>query len=728
MEKTIFVTGGAGYLGSIICQKLLEKGYNVKCYDNLYYGRGALDDLEKHKNFKFIKGNTIYIDKHKHELEGCYAVIHLAELANDPSCDLEPEMTQVFNVQASVQLARLAKKMGIPRFVFGSSCSVYGMNDGDILTECSRLNPLTRYAESKVKVESELLKLVDSDFCITLLRQATLFGYSKRMRFDLSLNIMTKHAFVDNRIIVLGGGKQWRPFLHVSDSADAFIKVLESGESLVHGEIFNVGSDHLNYTVLDLAEEVCRSVPGSEIEVTDIGSDRRSYKVNFEKIREVLGYKAKKTLKDGATEILHGFQRGEFGAGEDDINYNIRSLRKMIATPVIEGGEHLRYHFIPFSLPQIGKDEETEVLDTMRSGWLTTGPKTRKFEDMIRGYTGSRYCVALNSCTGALHLSLAAMGIGPGDEVITSPVTWPATANVIVHCGATPVFVDIDKDTFNMDPKKLKSCITKNTKAIIPVHMAGQPCDMDAVDKIAQKHGIRVIEDAAHAIGAEYKGRKIGSISSATCFSFYPIKNITTIEGGAVTTDDEELAEKIRILSLHGVSSDAWKRYSQEGTERHHEVLMAGFKYNMTDIQASMGIHQIKKLDSFIKRRECICEIYNSHFKEVPELVIPGNAGYDVKNARHLYILKLRTDLLDIDRDGFMKAMKGENIGVGLHFRSLHLQRYYKERFGFKREDYPNAAEITDSILSLPLYPRLDDEEVISVAKVVKKLVEYYKK
>ena len=728
MKKTILVTGGAGYLGSIVCQKLLNKGYAVRCYDNLFYGDKGIEGLIDNKDFKLIKANTAYITNYEDEFKGCHAVIHLAELANDPSCDLEPEMTEIFNFHMPLKLANIAKANNVKKFIFGSSCSVYGQGYNEHLTEYAPLNPLTRYAESKVKVESELLKLADSDFCMTILRQATLFGYSKRMRFDLSVNIMTKHAFTDKKIIVLGGGKQWRPFLHVSDSADAFIKVLESDDNKVGGEIFNVESNDLNYEIVDLAREVKKHIPEIEIEIADVGEDRRSYRVNFKKINDVLGYNTKKTVKDGVMEILHSFQRGEFENGDDDVYYNIKSLKKMVSTPVIDGGEHLCYHYVPFSLPELGEEEEKEVIDTMRSGWLTTGPKTKKLEEMIADYVGAKHCIAVNSCTAALHLSLVGLGIGEGDEVTTSPITWPSTANVIVHAGATPVFVDIEKDTLNIDPSKIEEKITSKTKAIIPVHMAGQPCDMDKISKIAKKHKLIVIEDAAHAVGAEYKGKKIGSISKSTCFSFYPIKNMTTVEGGAVVTDDDEFAERVRVLSLHGVSSDAWKRYSQQGSTKHHEVVEPGFKYNMSDIQASFGLHQIEKLDNFIERRREITEIYNNYFKGIPEIITPEDVSYPTLNARHLYVVQLNLENLKIDRDSFMEALKKENVGVGIHFRSLHLQKYYKERFDFNNEDFPNASYVSDRILSLPLYPGLDFNKVILIAKIVKKLAEYYRK
>lgn len=726
MKKTIFVTGGAGYLGSILCKKLINKGYGVKCYDNLYYGDKGIEEILNHEDFKLIKANTFHLGRHVDELKGCHAVIHLAELANDPSCDIEPEMTEIFNVHVPIKLANMAKENKVKRFLFSSSCSVYGKGFNENLSEHSPLNPLTKYAESKVKVESELLKLADSDFYPTMLRLSTLFGYSQRMRFDLSINIMTKNAVVDKKIIVLGGGDQWRPFLHVSDAADAFITMLERDENEVRGEIFNVGSNNLNYKIADLAHEVKKHLPETEIDIADIGADERSYKVNFDKINKFFGYTTKKSVRDGIIEIAHGFQRGEFGKGDGEVHYNVKLLKRLLNTPAIEKGEPLCYRFINFSLPQIDEQEEKEVLDTLRSGWLTTGPKTKKFESMIAEYTGAKHCVALNSCTGALHLCLKALGIKEGDEVITTPVTWPATANVIVHCGATPVFADIEKESLNIDPNEIEKKITKNTKAIIPVHMAGQPCDMDKIEKIAKKHKLVIIEDAAHAIGAEYKKKKIGSISRATCFSFYPIKNITTGEGGAVVTDDEDLAEKIRLLSLHGVSSDAWKRYSQEGCKDHCDVLLPGFKYNMTDIQASLGIHQIKKLDNFIKIRKEIAETYNSCFGDIPTITIPGIVSYPIKHAWHLYIIKLNLDKLRIGRDKFMQALKAENVGCGIHFRSLHIQEYYKKRFNFKAGDFPNANDISDRIISLPIYPKLTKGDVTYVTKILEKLSNFY--
>ncbi|MCH7923718.1 MAG: DegT/DnrJ/EryC1/StrS family aminotransferase [Nitrospinae bacterium] len=301
----------------------------------------------------------------------------------------------------------------------------------------------------------------------------------------------------------------------------------------------------------------------------------------------------------------------------------------------------------------------------------------------------------------ALHLSLVALEVGPGDEVITSPITWPSTANVIIHTGATPVFADLDPATLNIDPEAIEAAITERTKAIIPVHMAGFPCDLDRIHAVAQGHGLAVVEDAAHALGAEYKGEKIGAISEFTCFSFYPIKNITTIEGGALATNNAEWAETARLYSLHGISRDAWKRY-QPGGSLHWELLAPGFKYNMSDVQASLGIHQLPRLDSFIATRRRHAERYREAFAALPEIETFFPEANGLLHAHHLFIIALSNGMLNIDRDGLMEALKAENIATGVHFRSLHIQPYYRETFGYRPEDFPRALDLSNRILSLP--------------------------
>lgn len=383
--------------------------------------------------------------------------------------------------------------------------------------------------------------------------------------------------------------------------------------------------------------------------------------------------------------------------------------------------------FIPFSQPSIGKEERREVMDTLKSGWLTTGPKTKEFEDAFKRYIGCRYAVALNSCTGALHLSLVASGIGRGDRVITTPFTFIATANVILHLGALPIFVDIDPKTFNIDPEGVERCLKKRkVKAIIPVHYGGQPCDMDRILRIAKRYGLIVIEDAAHALGAEYKNRKIGNIGDVTCFSFYATKNLVTGEGGMATTNNKKVADRIRVYSLHGMSKDAWMRYTEKGSW-YYEIIYPGFKYNMMDIQASLGLHQLRRFNQFQKRREEIADSYNKAFQDMEEIKTPYVEN-GVKHAWHLYVLKLKKEKLNIDRDQFIEELKREGIGVSVHFIPVHLHPWYRKNFGFKRGDFPVAEDAYERVVSLPIYPKMKDRDVERVIRTVKRIIRKFRK
>ncbi len=723
--RRVLVTGGAGYLGSLLCRQLLDAGHAVRCFDSLYFSTHGVADLRDNPHFELIQGNLVELERFPDLFDGVDSICHLAGLANDPSCDLEPEMTELANYRATVELGEKAVAAGIRRFVFASSCSVYGTGSGLALDESAELHPVSLYAKSKVRAEKRLNELMEQGLEPVHLRQATLFGLSPRMRFDLAINVMTLHAVRNGRVFVLGGGEQWRPFLHVADSASVFLRCVEAPAELVSGQVFNVGSDEENYQIKDLAKMVVDVVPDADLEQAPGDADLRTYNVSFEKIRRVLEFTPQFSARDGAVEIHEALLDGQFNPHDLPVYYNIKTHQQNQETPVAEGGEPLRGTFLPFALPKIGPEEEAEVLEVLRSGWITTGPRTQKFEQLLTDYTGAKAVVAVNSCTAALHLALAALDIGPGDEVITTPVTWPSTANVIVHTGATPVFVDVERDTFNIDPDLIADKITDKTKAIMPVHMAGQPVDLEAVQRIAEQHGLPVIEDAAHALGAEYRGKRIGSISRFTCFSFYPIKNITTGEGGAIALNNEEDVERVRRLALHGITKDAWNRYTETGSI-HWECVEPGFKYNMPDLCAALGIHQVAKLDGFIETRRRYVRLYRQALLDCPEIITP-NVSDDIRHAHHLFIAMIRPEMLRVDRDQFVNALKQENIGSGIHFRSLHLQPYYRDRFGFSADDFPNANFTSDRIISLPLYPAMSEKDVLQVANTVKKLVKFYR-
>ena len=386
----------------------------------------------------------------------------------------------------------------------------------------------------------------------------------------------------------------------------------------------------------------------------------------------------------------------------------------------------MRKDFLIFGSPKIEQEEIDEVVDSLKSGWISTGPKVAKFEALFKDYIGSKHALALNSCTAGLHLSMIVAGLKPGDEVITTPMTFGATGNSIIHSGAKPVFVDISLPAMNIDPCKIEEKITPKTKAILPVHFAGRPCNMRIIKEVAQKHHLTIIEDAAHAIEATYHGQKIGTISDLTVFSFYVTKNLVTGEGGMITTDNDTYAEKIQTYALHGMSRGAWKRYSDEGF-KHYGIVYPGFKYNMMDIQASLGIHQLKRIENYYKRRKEIWQRYDEAFCNLP-LDTPPPPEENTRHAYHLYTILLRLEELNTDRDTIQQALFEENIGTGIHFISLHLHPYYQKTFGFKKDDFPNAACVSERTISLPFSPKLSDEDVDDVIKTVTKVLKKYKK
>ena len=375
-----------------------------------------------------------------------------------------------------------------------------------------------------------------------------------------------------------------------------------------------------------------------------------------------------------------------------------------------------RREFMLFNPPTIGEEEIQEVVDTLRSPWITTGPKTRKFEQDFAASLGAPGALALNSCTAALHTALATLGIGAGDEVITSVMTFTATVNVIEHVGATPVLVDVMSDTLNLDPRAVAEAITPRTRAIIPVHFAGHPCEMDAIHTLAKEHGIVVIEDAAHALPASYKGRPIGSGTNPVAFSFYATKNLTTAEGGMLTGDPAFL-DRARMVSLHGMNRDAWKRYAKGGSWKY-EVVMPGFKYNMTDIQAAIGLVQLRRLESFAKRRNEIVAMYNDVFGTEEALQTPVSLPH-VESAWHLYVLRLRPGMLAIDRDEFIEELAARNIGTSVHFIPVHMHPYYRDRYGYQAGTFPVAYGNFQRMLSLPLHPGLSNQDVTDVIDAV---------
>jgi dTDP-4-amino-4,6-dideoxygalactose transaminase len=384
-----------------------------------------------------------------------------------------------------------------------------------------------------------------------------------------------------------------------------------------------------------------------------------------------------------------------------------------------------RAEFLPFALHTVGAEEIEEVVDTLRSAWITTGPKTKRFETEFAEFVSAPAAVALSSCTAALHTALATAGIGPGDEVITTPLTFAATLNVIEHVGARPVLVDVEPDTLNIDPARVEAAITDRTKAIVPVHFAGHPAELDRLRELAAASQLLLLEDAAHAMPARYKGRMIGSESNPAAFSFYAIKNLTTAEGGMLT-GAAAFVDRARVISLHGMSRDAWKRYGKGGTWQY-EITHAGFKYNMTDIQAGLGLCQLKKIERFHQRRRDIVAMYRATLGGCDSLELPTERP-EVESAWHLYVLRLRPDALTIDRARFIEELGERNIGTSVHFIPNHVQPFYRNKYGYEPGSFPVAYSNYVRMLSLPLNPRLTDNDVADVAQAVLDTVRTYRR
>ena len=379
---------------------------------------------------------------------------------------------------------------------------------------------------------------------------------------------------------------------------------------------------------------------------------------------------------------------------------------------------------IPFHVPSIGEEEIAEVVDTLRSGWLTTGPKTKLFEQQFAAFIGAPFALAVNSATSALHLALEAIGIGPGDKVITTPYTFTATAEVIRYLGADPVFVDIDPLTFNIDPEQITAALGREPalKALLPVHFAGQACDMGAILDLAHRHGLKVVEDAAHALPTTFDGKMVGTIGDLTVYSFYATKTLATGEGGMVVTANPEYAARISTMRLHGINRDVFDRYSSTVPSWYYEVVAPGFKYNMTDIAAALGLHQLKKVQIFQQRREEIAKSYSEAFADLP-VRVPGLSRPTDMHAWHLYVLRLDLEKLKIGRDAFIESMAREGIGTSVHFIPLHVQPYWRDRYGFTPEDFPVAYDAYRKAVSLPIYPKMTDGEVGRVIDTVRRIL-----
>jgi dTDP-4-amino-4,6-dideoxygalactose transaminase/nucleoside-diphosphate-sugar epimerase len=705
---------------------LLDADCAVRVLDRGCYGVEGLARCAGDGRLEFVEGDVRRLQELGPILNGVDAVIHLAGLANDPSCDLDPEMAWDVNVESTLELARGAVQAGVRRFILASSCSVYGQGVFEWLDEASPANPVSNFAHTKLAAEQGLLAMASESFAPVVLRAATLFGTSPRMRFDLAVNQMAATAQRHGRIEIRGGGQQWRPFLHVDDAARGYVATLTAPAAAVCGEIFNLGCNDCNIRVSDLAEQVATMVPGTIIDRATDDDDRRTYRVNFDKVTARLGFRRAVSLDEGIRELV-GYVETLKGDPFSEEYFNAQRVKHLLATPVAQGGDPVAARFVPLSRPSLGEEEEQAVLETLRSGWLTSGHHIPAFEAAFSRTVSAKHTLAVTSCTAAIHLALVHLGLKPGDEVISPPLTWASTGNTILNMGAKVVFADVDPETLNLDPEATETAITERTRAIIPVHLAGHPCDLDALRGVAARHGIPLIEDAAHALGAAYRGRPVGSDSAFACFSFYSIKNITTMEGGMVAMDDPDAAAHLRSLATNGLDHTAWDRYGRSALARPLEVHEPGYKYLMGNVSAAMGVEQLKKFAAFKAARQRIARLYTEVLRDIPEIRLPVTRP-EVEHAWHLYMIRLNLGQLAKCRDEIAYALRQENIGTGVHFYGLHLHAYYRDVLGVKPEQCPVATAASGEILSLPLHPQLSDRNVHEVVSALKKVLAHAKR
>lgn len=391
----------------------------------------------------------------------------------------------------------------------------------------------------------------------------------------------------------------------------------------------------------------------------------------------------------------------------------------------IKGGTPVRKTFLPYGHQWIEDDDINALTEALKTDWITQGPKISEFEEKVAEYCGAKYAVAVCNGTAALHAACAAAGISEGDEAITSPITFAATANSIVYCGGKPIFADIQEDTQNIDPKQIAKKISPKTKAILPVDFAGHPCDIDEIKHIAKKGGLVLIEDAAHALGADYKDFKVGSLADMTILSFHPVKQITTGEGGMVLTNNKEFHESLKVFRHHGIVRDAGNLSKVDGPW-YYEINNPGYNYRITDFQCALGLSQFSKLDRFVQRRREIADAYNQAFSEIDEIIIPTEKSH-VRSAYHIYVIQLNTGLLTVGRKEVFEALRAENIGVNVHYIPVHLLPYYQNRFMYHKGDYPVAEQYYNRAVTLPIFPKMSDEDIRDVIKAVTKVIEYYR-
>ena len=707
-EMTVLVTGAAGSIGSELCRQLLLIG--IKKLIALDNRESALHELNLVLSEKYgEKIIPVIADiKEKEKIRKIFKkytpsiIFHAAAYKHVPMMELHPDEAIKTNIFGTKNIIDLVDELKIKNFVLVST---------DKAVNPKSIMGATKYVAEKIMQTSQLNN--ESRFL------AVRFG--NVINSDGSVVPLFEKQIEKGGPVTVTHPEMKRFFMTIPEAAQLVIQSVLIGKNK---ELFVLDMGE-QYSVLELAEDIIKlrgfePYKDIDIKITDLRKGEKLHeeltssneiKESTENKRIFLIKNSNLVNKEKLDRDLEEL-RGILNSLEEP--KLLLKLKEMVPNFLKESSKE---DFLPYNRPMIGEEELEEVADTLKSGWLTMGPKTIKFEEALAKYIGVKHAISVSSCTAGLHLSLIVLGIGKGDEVITTPFTFAATGNVICHVGAKPVFVDIEQETFNIDPSKIECAITDKTKAILVVHYAGQSANLEEIKKIADKHNLKIIEDAAHALGSEYKGKKIGAFGNLTSFSFYVTKNMTTGDGGVITTNDDYLAERLKILRLHGISKDAWKRYGNEG-KWYYEIEECGWKYNMTDIEASLGIHQLKKLDFFTEKRTELAQKYSEFLSKVPGIKIPKRME-DRKNNFHLYPILLE----EYSRDKFIKEIAEKNIGTSVHFIPLHLHPFYQKNFGYKEGDFPITEKVYKKIVSLPLYPLMSYFDVERVIVAIREIL-----
>lgn len=709
MDK-VLVTGGAGYVGRVLVRQLLEAGHGVRVFDAGWYG--GLDALRA-EGAEVVEGDVRRLPEPVGLFGGVACVVHLAGVASAEACREDLDRAADIDVDSTRELAQQALASGVGRFVLASTWEVFGAKAPKPADEAAAPLPDSDAGRLAVQAEEAVRSLAQPSFEVITARLGELLGAPPRMRVDRPL---LRAMTAEGRVAEAMGGSRLLPALHVADAAAALMR-LALDPPAEHGGAIHVVLPQGAMSCLEAAA-VRQGRAESGREACPCTSPVTT------RYAEILWPRGPAYgIGEAAAEAWAWLQNHPEAADEPRFD-NAKTLAARKAVPVDEGGEPAAPKLVALYKPTTGPEEERVVAETLRSGWLTSAARVVAFEKELAKTVHAPCTIAVNSCTEALHLCLVHHGVEPGGEVIMTPITWGSTVNTVIHMGATPVLVDVDPETLNMDPQAVAKAITPKTQAIMPVHLAGHPAELDEIHAAADPKGIPVIEDAAHALGAAYKGQQIGQYAPYACYSFYAIKNITTIEGGAVALHDEEAAEHFRRLAGNGMGLSAWDRYGRSAGMQLPEIIEPGFKARMHDVSAAIGLEQLKRFPAMQQRRYELAMRYYEALADIEEIVLPVSQPH-VTHAWHLFMIRLRLDGLKQNRDEIRQALRNENVGTGVHFYGLHLHEYVQKRYGYAPEDLPVATEASRSLISLPLFPRLEDVQAGQVAAALKKVIAF---